>query len=375
MTPGPPLFGLGWMLSEPPRHPGAGGGNSLRNVNFVSVLPLACRKPPAEPGPNGQNAPMNAIPKINPSVTAPTSGPFEVKPSDGKFTTHGISPLRHNFQHHPLMQLPRLAELARSLQKTNQCRYIKPGATQASAFDHDSDSKDGRSVDQVFERIEETGSWIALYNVQTDPAYAGFLKEVTDSMKPLIEKEQPNTFKIAGFIFISAPPSVTPFHIDRENNLWLQVAGRKIMNVWDHRDRHVVAGADVDDFIKYGSLANVRLKDGYRERSREFDVGPGDGVYFPSTSPHMTSTTTDWVRPGDGVSISIGVVFYTERTYRDANIHIANILLRKLRIEPRMPGEGGFTDTLKFWLGRSLVWFTRTFRGYEPSQGLLLPKE
>ncbi len=296
-------------------------------------------------------------------ISGPTRGA-------GGFTTFGISPLKHNFQGHPLMQLPRLAELARSLQKTNQCRYIVPGTKQTSSFDHESNSRDGRTVEQVFDRIKESGSWIALYNVQTDPTYAKFLREVTDSMREHIEKEQGRIFRVAGFFFISAPPSVTPFHIDRENNLWLQVSGRKTMNVWDHRDREVVAGVDVDNFIKYGGLDNVRLKDGYRERSREFQVGPGDGVYFPATSPHMTSTSLDNVQPGEEVSISIGVVFYTEHTYRQANIHVGNLLLRKLGVEPRMPGSSPFADSFKFWLGRASVWFDRRFRGYQPAHGL-----
>lgn len=327
------------------------------------------------PSPNRQNPPMNAIPKIPPAAIGPASREFYVRPADDKFTTYGISPLKHNFHEHPLMQLPRLAELARSLQKTNQCRYIVPGTKQTSSFDHESNSRDGRTVDEVFARIEETGSWIALYNVQTDPTYAKFLREVVETMRPQIEADQGEIFKVAGFFFISAPPSVTPFHIDRENNLWLQVAGRKVMNVWDHRDRHVVAGADVDHFIKYGGLDNVRLRDGYRERSREFDVGPGDGVYFPSTSPHMTSTTTDWVRAGDGVSISIGVVFYTRHTWRHANIHVCNLLLRKLGIEPNMPGANGVVDFLKFWVGRMGTWFDRRFRRYQPSHGLTLSRD
>jgi hypothetical protein len=44
-------------------------------------------------------------------------------------------------------------------------------------------------------------------------------------------------------------------------------------------------------------------------RGRPFDAGPGDSVYFPATNPHMTSTVRGWEVPGDGVSISIGVVF------------------------------------------------------------------
>ena len=147
------------------------------------------------------------------------------------------------------------------------------------------------------------------------------------------------------------------------------------MNVWDHKDRHVVPGADVDRFIVSGNLDNVRLRDGYTERSREFNVGPGDGVYFPSTSPHMTRTTTEWVKPGDGVSISVGVVFYTPHTYREANIHAANVLLRKFGVKPKGPGSNALVDSLKFGTGRTHVWIRKKFRGYKPTVGLGLPPD
>ena len=41
-----------------------------------------------------------------------------------------------------------------------------------------------------------------------------------------------------------------------------------------------VAGSSVESFILTGSLSEVALKEEHRSRSREFDVGPGDGVYF-----------------------------------------------------------------------------------------------
>jgi hypothetical protein len=315
---------------------------------------------------------MNAIANLQ-VAAAPTR--YAVQPAPGsEFSTFRVSPLRHNFASHPLMALPRLAELAQKLSKTKQCRFIIPGSRQDSKFDHTAESPDGKGVDEVFRRIEEPGSWVALYNVETDPDYAGFLREVTDSARELIDREQPGMFNVGGFIFISAPPSVTPFHIDRENNLWLQVRGRKIMNVWDHTDRHVVPGHLVDRFIVSGALDQVRLQDGFRERSHEFDVGPTDGVYFPSTSPHMTRTTNDWVKPGDGVSISIGVVFYTPHTYREANIHASNVWLRRLGVNPRGPRGGGLIDSLKFLGGRLHVWVRKTFRGYKPSVGLHMPR-
>jgi hypothetical protein len=288
----------------------------------------------------------------------------------GGFSTHRVQPIHHDFHLHPLMQLPELAKLAKDLVATKQCRFIVPGTKQDSDFQHKAEEPSGRSIDEVFRRIQEPGSWIALYNVETHPVYRGFLEEVTQSVRALVEPQQPGMFNVGGFIFISAPPSVTPFHIDRENNFWLQVKGRKAINVWEPTDRHVVPADVVDKFIVYADLESVRLKDGFVERSHAFDVGPGEGVYFPSTSPHMTRSDPGWTRPGDGVSISIGVVFYTDVTRRSANVHRWNLLLRRLGLTPTEPGRSVWLDRLKYPFGRALVWFTRTFRGYHPSVGM-----
>ncbi len=271
------------------------------------------------------------------------------------FSTAAVREIHHNFHQHPLMQLPQLAELAKSLMPTGQCRFINPGATQASEFMHEGHSPDGRGIDEVFRRIEEPGAWVALYNVETDSRYRAFLDEVMAAVQPLIVDRQPGVFNVGGFVFISAPPSVTPFHIDRENNFWLQMHGRKTMNVWDHTDRVVVAAADVEEFVLFGSLERVRLKDGFEARSHTFHTAPGTGVYFPSTSPHMTRSDTDWVRPGDGVSVSIGVVFYSDVTRRHARVHQCNQVLRKrFGIKPLAPGISAWRDALKAPFGHLL---------------------
>lgn len=286
------------------------------------------------------------------------------------FSTHRVQTIQHDFHLHPLMQLPELAKLAKELAVTGQCRFIKPDTEQGSPFNHESEDPEGRAIEEVFRRIDEPGSWVALYNVQSHPAYRGFLAEVTASVRSLVDPQQPGMFLVDGFIFISAPPSVTPFHIDRENNFWLQMKGRKTMNVWDHTDRQVVSAGAVDGFVVHGDLEKVRLQDGMRARSHEFDVGPGDGVYFPSTSPHMTRSDAGWVRPGDGVSISVGVVFCTRHTRRSANIHVFNQFLRGRGLSPREPGLSVWLDRLKYPCARALVWARKTFRGYEPRAGM-----
>lgn len=284
---------------------------------------------------------------------------------DSGFSANRISPIRHNLQEHPLLQLPRLAKLAHDLMPTKQCRFIQPESTQTSAFLHLPKTPNEQSIDDVFEHIEETGSWVALYDIQTDPEYRALLNELIDSVRRHFEAEHPGLFHVAGFIFISAPPSVTPFHIDRENNFWMQLRGRKVITVFDHKDREVVSAPAVEDFIVHGSLHDVRLKEELRSHGHDFDVGPGEGVYFPSTSPHMTKTHTDWVRPGDGVSISLGAVFYTSITRRHARAHQCNRIMRHLGMNPAFPGQSAWRDTLKAGIGWAVGKTRAKFRGYK----------
>lgn len=75
--------------------------------------------------------------------------------------------------------------------------------------------------------------------------------------------------------------------------------------------------------------------------------------YFPSTSPHMTQTDRTWVQPGDGVSISFGVNFYTDHTRHTARVHQMNRVLRNgLRLKPSSPGRSKAADAAKALVGR-----------------------
>ena len=271
------------------------------------------------------------------------------------FTTHKVGRLHHDYYRHPLFQLPELEALAKELAPLKQCRFVRPGITQASAFAHHSQHPDGRSIEEMFRRIEEPGSWIALYNVEAIPRYQALLNDILDNVRAIIDREQPGMFMVTGFIFISAPPSVTPFHIDRENNFWLMLRGRKTMNVWDCTDRTVVPADAVEDFIVAHEARKVRLKDEFKVRSHEFETHPGDGVYFPSTSPHMTRSDPEWTTPGDRVAISIGVNFYTSVTRNTARVHQVNRLLRKCGLTPTGYGESAKKDALKAPIDRKSV--------------------
>jgi hypothetical protein len=268
------------------------------------------------------------------------------------FDPRRIGAIKHNYHTHPLMQLDALAALARRLMPRGNCRFIKPGTKLDSPFDHDAKPHDQRDLDEVLENIDEPGSWIALYDAQVDKIYADFLAEVKGGIQALVQPDQ-RIDDIRAFFFLSAPPSVTPFHIDRENNFWLQIRGRKNITVFDHRDREVVPAKVVEKFILAGGLDGVRLRPEDLERGQRFECGPGDGVYFPSTTPHMTESRPEW--PGaDKLSISVGMVFYTNITRRHARVYMMNQFLRRLGVEPREPGVADRMDVVKAIAGRGL---------------------
>jgi hypothetical protein len=295
--------------------------------------------------------------------------PFQIRESDpAGFSLDRMTPIDHTFHRHPLFQIDQLEALAHRLLPSKQCRFINPGATQRSEFRHHAQSPDGRDLADVFRNITTPGSWIALYNAETDAPYAQLVQEALGSVKDVIEREQTRYFSPQLFIFISAPPSVTPFHIDRENNFWLQIRGRKIMSVWDHHDRIVVPANVVENFIVDRSLSEVRLNDDIERRKQEWEFTAGQGVYFPSTSPHATRTLAEWSATEDAVSVSAGIVFYTETTRQQAYIHSCNRSLRKLGGRPKFPGESRL-DPVKAMLGKWVVASKRALRGYQPPTG------
>jgi hypothetical protein len=280
-----------------------------------------------------------------------------------------VSPLHHNFHEHPLLQLDRIEQLAKSLLPSGQCRFMKPVESQASNFHHEAIKPDLRDLDAVFRRLDEPGTWVALYYVEKDPIYAQLVEDALATVRPYIDRYQPGMFSARGYIFISAPPAVTPFHIDSENNFWLQIRGRKIMNVWEASDRDIVSGKAVEDFIIDRSLDGVKFDESLRARSYELNCGPGDGVYFPSTAPHATRCEKDWVRPGDGVSISMAMVFYSNVTRRHANVHAFNRVLRRFGLDPRSPGVSSTVDRLKYPFGRAIVDIKARLGRFTPPPG------
>lgn len=238
-----------------------------------------------------------------------------------------IVPVRHRLMQHPLLQMDALVELGRRLDQRGSVRTHSDDATAGTPFNAAPRLHPNRAgAVATLAGIAEAKAWMSLLNIQTDPLYRTLVDEVLDGLAPGIARRDPGMCYRAGWIFVSSPRAVTPFHFDTEHGFILQVRGRKTLYVWDPHDTVAASDQARDLFHATHRRDLLRWDESLRARARVFHLEPGDGAYMPSTSPHL-------VENGDEPSITISLTFYTDSTRRKATLHRVHQRLRERGIE------------------------------------------
>jgi hypothetical protein len=188
--------------------------------------------------------------------------------------------------------------------------------------------------------IAQAKAWMSLLNVQCDPLYRTLVDEVLDSVKPIVETRDPGMCYRAGWIFVTSPHAVTPFHMDHEHNFIVQISGKKKLYTWDPFDREVFPEEGLEQFHDHNSREKALWKDSFLERATLIELEPGIGGYMPSTTPHM-------VINGGEPSITMSFTYYTSSTRRRELLYRANAHLRRLSFAPTPVGRSAVRDAIK----------------------------
>jgi len=269
--------------------------------------------------------------------------------------------IKHHLADHPLFSLQRLIELASRLPE-EKVKYN--GANISVATGLYEGPRTGLSIQETIRRIEECRSWMVINNVELDPEYRQLLDRCLDEVQFFSEPIDRGMFRREGFIFISSPLSVTPFHMDPEYNFLLQIRGKKQISIWDSRDRSVLSEIALERYFSDADRQIV-FKEEYQQKASIFELTPGAGLHFPVVAPH-------WVRNGDEVSVSFSVTFRTPASERRRTVYCANANLRGRGLNPAPPGESAFRDLAKFYTFRARNVIKRLLIGHRPSNPGLL---
>jgi Cupin superfamily protein len=237
----------------------------------------------------------------------------------------------HRLADDPLLSLDALAELADRLPRASIERHqadlglMQPGGAP---------ELEG-PPSQTVREIETANTWMVLWYIEQDPAYKALLDETLDEVERHVGARHGGMRQRRGYIFISAPNATTPVHFDPEQNLLLQIRGRKEMNVGRFADP-----ADQEAELRRYFDGGHRNLDRMPALDEQFVMDPGDGVYVYPFAPH-------WVRNGPAPSVSLSITFRTAASQKIERIHHVNSRLRKLRLSPKPPGVSPLRDEVK----------------------------
>jgi hypothetical protein len=264
-----------------------------------------------------------------------------IQPADGPFDPWRVQAMTHGLCGHRLLEPDALLALAQRLEARRSVRTHADTATAGTSFaDAPKLHPNGQGAATTLADIAHAKAWMSLLNVQADPQYRGLVDEVLDAVRPMVEAVDPGLCYRGGWIFISSPGAITPFHIDHEHNFILQIRGRKRLYTWDPFDRVVVGEEALERFHDAHSRELVRWDESFRARARVFDLEPGLGGYMPSTSAHL-------VENGPEPSVTVSFTYYTDATRRRELLYRGNARLRRLGLAPAPVGSARWRDAAK----------------------------
>ncbi len=233
---------------------------------------------------------------------------------------------RHTLVDHPLLQLDRLVALGRAL-PADSVEY-NTGNLPIGIAPHDV-PRPHLGIAETICSIEENGSWMVLKRIERDPHYAALLQEALASVAPLVARASGPMLNLQGFIFISSPRAVTPFHFDPEHNILCQIRGEKVMTVFPARDDTIVPQRFHEGYHT-GGHRNLVWQEAFAACGVPHPLAPGDAIHVPVMSPH-------WVQNGAAVSISLSLTWRSSWSYEEADAHAFNKWLRRFGVAPARP--------------------------------------
>lgn len=280
---------------------------------------------------------MNANSNVAPVITASNDSltkDFPLKPFA----------IRHMLSGHPLLTLPRIAQLAAEMPR-DLIEYNSGNA----AISQDPDKVKSVDLDPVavVKSIESAGAWMVLKRVEKMPEYRAILEDALTSVaraRGFKSIEEAGFSQVEGFLFVSSPNSTTPFHMDAEDNFFVQIHGEKFFTVYDNRDGGIANEAQVEHSIT--KHRNVKFDERFKPRATEFHLFENDGCYIPYLWPH-------WVRTAGSYSISLAITWKTKDVSRQNDLHFFNSMLRGLKLPQAAPGKNPALDGVKLAVWRS----------------------
>ena len=264
-------------------------------------------------------------------LTAPNSAFQSLFPLKPFRITHGLVG-------DPRLTLPAILELVKVLPR-DRIEYNSGKA--AVSQDPSTTPLVELDPEEVISQIETAGAWMVLKRIEHHPTYKALLEDALMSVasaqghKSLADA---GFSDIQGFLFVSSPNSTTPFHLDSEDNFFVQIHGDKEFAVYDNEDRSIASEDQIEHCIT--KHRNLKFEERFVGKEMLNALKPGEGVFVPYLWPH-------WVRTKDSYSISVAITWKTAAVKRRNDLYVFNSMLRGRGLPQQAPGKQPALDAAK----------------------------
>ena len=279
-----------------------------------------------------------------PGAEEPAEGVFPAESRDTFSQAYPEIPhkLVHTLGAHPLFELEALAALAEALPEAS----IEYNAADQPIGVTGKPEPTGVPIGQTIREIGASGSWAVLKNIEQHPDYAALLANLLEELRPRIELRTGRMLKTQGYIFVTSPGGVTPYHFDPEHNILLQVRGQKVMTQFPAGDPRYAPDTTHESYHT-GGARELHWSDDLADGGREFALGPGEALFVPVMAPHF-------VRNGAQPSVSLSITWRSEWSFAEADARALNAVLRRIGLNPRRPGRWPVSNRAKAYGWRVL---------------------
>lgn len=239
-----------------------------------------------------------------------------------------VGTIPHSLTDHALLTLDALAALAERLPADSvECN---PGALPIGIAPEDIPPAP-QSIGETIREIDTSASWVVLKRIEQVPAYAALLGDALHKVEKIVTARTGAMHQLEGFVFISSPHSVTPFHFDPEHNILLQLRGTKTMTVFSGDDERLLSAEAQEAFHLGQHHRNLPWRDEFAALGEAVTLHPGEAIHVPVKCPH-------WVKNGPIPSISLSITWRSEWSCAEADARAFNRMVRAMGWRPRRPG-------------------------------------
>jgi len=155
----------------------------------------------------------------------------------------------HGLREHPLLTLDALAALGEALPAASVEYNLAD--IDVSTLPDDAPTN-GLGIGDTIRTIAANRSWAVLKNVEQIPAYRDLIATLLGELDDTVAARTGPMLTLQGYVFVSSPNSMTPYHFDPEHNILLQLQGSKTMHIWPSGDARFAAQVEHERYHSGG---------------------------------------------------------------------------------------------------------------------------